>query len=79
MKLIIGFYIFVGLCIAFFYWFYRLLNVSKFRGGDGDFTTEVGLSEDSQGLATPHRLGAMSSWEQEMSGQAVTGDIPADQ
>lgn len=78
MNFIIGFYIFCALCVAFFFWFYRLLNVSKFRGGDGDSSTEVGLSEDAQGLVAPHRLGAESSWEKDVHEQAFAGNSAAD-
>jgi len=54
MAWIIGWYAFCVLNIMLMMWIFKVLNRPRYRGEDGDITTEVGYEEDSTGHVLPH-------------------------
>ncbi len=74
--LVILFYIFVGICLCFFWAFYRFVNQPKFRNEEGDLTTEVGYEEDSVGNVIPSLEAA--SHETQLSGPHIVDSIRPD-
>ncbi len=49
MSWLVLWYVFCALNIVAVLWMFKVLNRPKFRGSDGDITTEVGYEEDSTG------------------------------
>jgi hypothetical protein len=58
-------YGFCALNILAIIWMFKVLNRPKFRGEDGDITTEVGYEEDSTGHVLPHSFTEETQFEQD--------------